>query len=183
MPDGTEFYYTNSRSLGADGEINIEGKGVAPTLRVPMTEEVLFSGRDVLLETAVDYLRGGLSANVPEQGQSAPDAAAQAITIGQTVSGTVTPDAPARYTLTTAAATRLDIVATGEGATERGLVVRVLRPDTLGVLSENYALPGEPTRAGFRALAFPANLTVIIEVASAAPTVSGTYTLTITEVK
>ena len=44
--------------MDADGNIHIEGKGVAPTIRVPYTRDTLFSEEDVLLNAAVDYLDG-----------------------------------------------------------------------------------------------------------------------------
>ncbi|MBC8170375.1 MAG: PDZ domain-containing protein, partial [Anaerolineae bacterium] len=61
LPDDTTFNYTNARSLDADGNINIEGIGVVPTVRVPVTEETLFSDSDVLLDAALDYLRDELN--------------------------------------------------------------------------------------------------------------------------
>jgi C-terminal processing protease CtpA/Prc len=185
LPDGSMFYYTNTRSLGADGEINIEGKGVAPTMRVPVTEDVLFADYDVLLDAAVKSLLGTtpLPTSVPDAPSAAGQGELPAIAVGQTLTGTVSPDAPAVYLLTLGTAARLDIVATGDGPTERGLVVRLRRPDTFAVLSENFALPGGNAGAGFRGLALPANLTVIIEVAVAAPRVSGTYTLSVNEAK
>ncbi len=180
MPDGTSFNYTNSRSLGADGQINIEGKGVAPTVRVPLTEETVFAEYDVLLDAALTHLRGQTATSQTPpvaQGQIQP------ISIGQTVSGQVTPTQAAHYRFTLIAGGMFDIMAYGEGATERGLVVRILTEDGSRLLSESYALPGGVAGAGFTGLALPANLTVLIEVASAAPTVSGAFTLSINEVK
>jgi len=179
MPDGLSFNYTNSRSLGADGQINIEGKGVPPTVRVPMTEATVFADYDVPLDAALRYLRS----QTPTQAPPATTGEAIPITMGQTVSGQVSPTQPVHYRLTVAADGKFDITVTGEGATQRGVVVRILTEDGSRMLSENYALPGGGAGAGFIGLALPANLTVLIEVASAAPTVSGAFTLTITEVK
>jgi hypothetical protein len=39
-----------------NGEIHIEGKGVAPTVRVPVSEETLFSDGDPVFDAAVQYL-------------------------------------------------------------------------------------------------------------------------------
>lgn len=180
MPDGASFNYTNSRSLGADGEINIEGMGVAPTVRVPLTEETVFAEHDVLLTAGLEYLRGqtGTPAQPVTSGEVQP------IVIGQAVNGEVSPSQTARYRLVLGAAGgKFDIIATGTGATERGLVVRILSEDGTRLLSESFALPAGIAGAGFTGLTLPANLTVLIEVASAAPTVSGTFTLTITEVR
>lgn len=56
MPDNVRFSYTNTRSLDADGNIHIEGIGVQPTVRVPLTEETVFSQRDVLLDESIAFL-------------------------------------------------------------------------------------------------------------------------------
>ena len=39
-----------------NGQIHVEGKGVVLAVRVPVTEETLFSPRDVVLDAAVAYL-------------------------------------------------------------------------------------------------------------------------------
>lgn len=56
MPGGLTIRFTGSRSTNADGEIHIEGLGVAPTLRIPVTRETLLSDADVVLESAIEYL-------------------------------------------------------------------------------------------------------------------------------
>ncbi|MGL4651669.1 MAG: S41 family peptidase, partial [Caldilineaceae bacterium] len=56
MPLGVFFRMTIARALDMEGEIHIEGKGVAPTVLVPVTEETLFSDGDPILEAAVEYL-------------------------------------------------------------------------------------------------------------------------------
>lgn len=58
MPEGVTVRMTVVRSTDMDGNIHIEGTGVAPTLRVPVTRETLFSSRDVLLETARSLITG-----------------------------------------------------------------------------------------------------------------------------
>ncbi len=56
MPGGLTIRFTGSRSTNADGEIHIEGLGVVPTLRIPVTKESLLSSNDVVLEAAIEYL-------------------------------------------------------------------------------------------------------------------------------
>jgi len=41
-----------------DGKIHIEGTGVAPTLRIPVTRETLFATEDVLLQAAESAILG-----------------------------------------------------------------------------------------------------------------------------
>jgi len=56
MPDNITVQMTASRAVDNDGEIHIEGIGVVPDVRVPVTVETLFSEEDVVLQAAVDYL-------------------------------------------------------------------------------------------------------------------------------
>lgn len=58
MPEGQSIRFTTSRAVDADGNIHIEGKGVPPDVRVPLTAEALLGDRDVLLEAAIDALGG-----------------------------------------------------------------------------------------------------------------------------
>jgi C-terminal processing protease CtpA/Prc len=56
MPGGIQIQFTVGRDVDAEGNIHIEGRGVAPTVDVPVTEETLFAGGDVLLDAAVAFL-------------------------------------------------------------------------------------------------------------------------------
>jgi C-terminal processing protease CtpA/Prc len=58
MPGPEGLLIPIGRPLDAEGNIVIEGTGVAPTIRVPVTEETLFSDDDVLLNTALALLSG-----------------------------------------------------------------------------------------------------------------------------
>lgn len=58
MPEDVIVRFTAGRSLDADGNIHIEGLGVAPTLRVPVTEESLFSPIDEVLEAGINAVLG-----------------------------------------------------------------------------------------------------------------------------
>ncbi|MBE2269535.1 MAG: PDZ domain-containing protein [Anaerolinea sp.] len=56
MPEGETIRFTIGRAVNSAGDIFIEGLGVAPTVRVPVTEETLLGGSDALLDAAVEYL-------------------------------------------------------------------------------------------------------------------------------
>lgn len=56
MPGGIRVQYTAGRAVDADGNIHIEGTGVAPDVVVPVTEESVFSDGDPVLEAALTYL-------------------------------------------------------------------------------------------------------------------------------
>ncbi len=56
LPDNLQFIYTRGRALDADGQIHIEGKGVQPSIRVPITAENVLSSADPLMAAAVAHL-------------------------------------------------------------------------------------------------------------------------------
>ncbi|MBP6297904.1 MAG: PDZ domain-containing protein [Anaerolineae bacterium] len=58
MPEGVTVRFTAGRSLDENGNIHIEGLGVAPTLRIPVTEQSLFSSVDQILEAGVNAVLG-----------------------------------------------------------------------------------------------------------------------------
>ena len=59
MPDDMEVTFTVGRAVDADHNIHLEGIGVVPTLRVPVTEATLFSDGDPVLEAAIAWLEWG----------------------------------------------------------------------------------------------------------------------------
>jgi C-terminal processing protease CtpA/Prc len=58
MPLNMTIRFTVGRSVDIDHNIHIEGVGVAPTVRVPVTKEALLSDHDPVLEYAVSTLAG-----------------------------------------------------------------------------------------------------------------------------
>jgi C-terminal processing protease CtpA/Prc len=59
MPEGIFTQLTIGRAVDAEGEIHLEGTGVVPTIKVPVTVETLqrqASGEDVILEAAENAL-------------------------------------------------------------------------------------------------------------------------------
>lgn len=59
MPERILTQMTTGRAVDADGNIHLEGKGVAPTVKVPVTAETLqkqANGEDVVLQAAEDAL-------------------------------------------------------------------------------------------------------------------------------
>jgi C-terminal processing protease CtpA/Prc len=185
MPDGAIFNYTQSRAVDANGEISIEGIGVTPTVRVPVTEETIFSERDVLMDAAVEYLLGRSllpAPNAPEGDEPAGEISEGGdIMVGQTVTGTLAAGSAVRYNLAATASLTLDIVASGEGDLARGLVVRLYLPNDNRALDESYSLiPGEPG-AGFLNMNIPVDMPLVIEIQAVNPNLSGGFTLSVTE--
>ena len=58
MPEDETVQFSVGRNVDADGAILIEGTGIIPDVRVPVTEETLFSDGDPVLDAAVDFLVG-----------------------------------------------------------------------------------------------------------------------------
>ena len=59
MPEGIYTQMTIGRAVDANGDIHLEGKGVVPTVKVPVTVETLqkqANGEDVVLEAAEEAL-------------------------------------------------------------------------------------------------------------------------------
>lgn len=67
LPDGLVFSFLERASLDAEGNVQVDSNatgtgGITPDLMAPMTEAniaaIFVDGTDVVLETAVDYLKG-----------------------------------------------------------------------------------------------------------------------------
>jgi len=58
LPDGINVNIPTGRFTLPDGSIFLEGEGVQPTLRLPVDEESVLSGEDVVMQAAVDYILG-----------------------------------------------------------------------------------------------------------------------------
>ena len=58
LPEGIEFDIPTGRFSLPDGSIFLEGKGVQPTIHIPVEEANVLSGEDVVLQEAIDYING-----------------------------------------------------------------------------------------------------------------------------
>lgn len=56
LPENIYFQFPLARNLDADGNIVIEGTGVVPTVKVPVTEDTVFAEGDPVLDAAVNWL-------------------------------------------------------------------------------------------------------------------------------
>lgn len=168
MPEEEFFTFTQGRAVDPNGNIHIEGKGVAPTLRVPVTEETLFSEGDPILAAAVGYLDEVTAVNTHP---------ALTITLGDSRDGTIEPQFRNRYDLTVKNGDVIDIIVSSETFDP---VLRVY--DTAGnLLIANDNLDDSTTNAGFLTLEIPADFDLVLEVGSIDDNSSGTYTLTVKE--
>ncbi len=146
MPESEFFRFTVGRAVDMNGNIHIEGKGVAPTVRVPVTEETIFYEGDILLDTAVATLTG---APLPF-GEGASSEAAPAADVA----------APAAEATATEAAPAEEVTAAEATATEPA-------PTEEATAAEATATEPAPTEA---APAAEATATEAAPVADATPT-------------
>lgn len=173
LPGGVTTSITNGRSLDANGEIHIEGKGVAPTVRVPVNEETLFSSGDPVLEAAIAVLDGAINV---------PTADAGDIAIGDSITAELVPGERLRYRLVVEEDTVLDFLVTNE---DRRLdtYLRLYVEGSDQVVLENDDDPDGRLvfNSALRRVPVPGDLTVIIEVAGYNDAESGEFTLTVRE--
>jgi C-terminal processing protease CtpA/Prc len=56
LPGGIEFGIPTGRFTLPDGSIFLEGAGVQPTIRIPVDENSVLSGEDVVLQKAINFI-------------------------------------------------------------------------------------------------------------------------------
>lgn len=59
LPEGMSLQYSAERTVKPDGSLFLEGTGVPPTVKVPLTLDNLLSDEDVVLRTAEEALTNG----------------------------------------------------------------------------------------------------------------------------
>jgi C-terminal processing protease CtpA/Prc len=181
MPEAEFFRYTAGRAVDMNGDIHIEGKGVPPTVKVPVTEETLFSDGDPVLDAAIDHL---VSAGEEAAATAAAEAAAIAenaqdggeLAIGDNVEGEFAPGQRVRYTLPVVTGDVVSIYL-GDEAGELDTVLRLYDTDG-NLLLESDDGGGN---ASITDLEIPVDLTLVIEAATADDAGEGAYTLRVEE--
>jgi len=166
LPENEQFQYAAGRAVDANGEIHIEGKGVPPTVAVPVTEETLLADNDVILDTAVAWLNEQLAIEIVNGGD---------ILVGDGIDGELSPGVRVRYTLTVSEGDVLNITATSD---EMDMFLAIYDLADNQLLS-NDDLDAETHNAGWTGLEIPADLTLVVEVSSTGDDETGMYTLTI----
>ena len=110
MPEAVSIRFTVGRELDVNGEVHIEGKGVAPTVKVPVTEETLFAEGDVILEYAENALTEEIRGKIVDAGTLASNTYPSTIT----VNGTLNVDEAIQYVITLKAGSTVDLRVTDE---------------------------------------------------------------------
>lgn len=167
MPAAEFFTFTAGRGVDANGDIHIEGKGVPPTLRVPLTAETLLAEEDRLLAASIAHLDELLAIEILEGGT---------IAMGDTVEGTIAPSSRVQYTLTLSAGDVISIFARSEEIDT--YLALYLSADT-PILTDDDSLG---TDAALEELEIPQDLTLIVEVRSATDRETGSFTLEVVDV-
>ncbi|MCP5096511.1 MAG: hypothetical protein GY943_13240 [Chloroflexi bacterium] len=160
MPGDEEFTFTQGRAVDPDGNIHIEGIGVVPQIRVPITEENLFDKDDAVLETAVAYLVG-----IERDGGS--------LDVGDVAEGSISPGERIRYSLNLSAGDIFSMILESNTA-DQNLILAVY-DETGSLLAET-----EPdTVAGFVEIEMDEDIIFVLEISTEDNASSADYTLTI----
>ncbi|MCB0114933.1 MAG: fasciclin domain-containing protein [Caldilineaceae bacterium] len=167
MPGPLTFRYTVGRAIDPDGNIHIEGKGVPPTVQVPVTEETLFSEGDPILDAAIAYLDGANSLEIIDGGD---------VAVGGSAEGSIEPGVAVRYTLEVNEGQVINLYVTSDEVDPTLAIY-----DTAdNLLLANDDIEGQDTLdAGFEELAIPQDLILVLEVSSASGGDTGSFTLSV----
>jgi C-terminal processing protease CtpA/Prc len=175
MPDGIYVRITVGRAVDNEGNIHIEGRGVEPTIRVPVTEETLFSDSDPVLDAAVAYLEGQASGAGAVVSTEAGE-----VTLAKPVTGEIRDGERVRYTFTA----QTNVTVTIDLYDETGELdpyLRVYDGDGELIAENDDIVLGEDLNSQIESLTVSAGETIIVEVATYADAGAGTYVLSVTE--
>lgn len=169
MPDNEYFQYTAGRAVDMNGDIHIEGRGVAPTIRVPVTAQTLLTEADPVLDAAVDYLDNLTAVDVISGGP---------IGVGDVIGGRLVPNARVRYTLAVKANEVIDLfLEDSTGQLDTVLRVYDLADNLLAYNDDDQER--NTTNSAIQRLGIPVDLTLIVEVGTYEDGEAGDYTLSV----
>ena len=172
MPDDMEVTFTVGRAVDADHNIHLEGIGVVPTLRVPVTEETLFNEGDPVLEAAIAWLDGAIVIEPVAAGE---------IAVGDVIKDQISRRQRLRYTLTLPAGSVTDILlGSEEGDLDTLLNLYDASGETLLDSNDDIDLPGSGS-ALYGVEAGDEDLIVIVEVTTYNDGDEGEYILEIVD--
>ncbi len=172
MPDDMEVTFTVGRAVDADHNIHLEGIGVVPTLRVPVTEETLFNEGDPVLEAAIAWLDGAIVIEPVAAGE---------IAVGDVIIDQILRRQRLRYTLTLPAGSVTDILLGSEdGDLDTLLNLYDASGETLLDSNDDIDLPGSGS-ALYGVEAGDEDLIVIVEVTTYNDGDEGEYILEIVD--
>ncbi|WP_420630929.1 S41 family peptidase [Candidatus Leptofilum sp.] len=163
MPADETFRFTQGRAVDPDGNIHIEGIGVVPDIRVPLTEETLFSDGDPVLEAAFAFINGE-APDVSDSGET--------LVVGDSVTAVLNPGERTRYTVSLNAGEIVGLIL--ESSSDQPFILTVYDED-----GELLASSDPDTFTGFENVDFGIDIVLILEVTTENDASGGEYTLTI----
>ena len=166
MPLDMTVRFTTGRSVNMDGEIHIEGIGVAPTVDVPVNETTLFTDNDIELEYAIAALSGRTVMPSIDGGR---------IALGDTVDGTLSAGTRVRYRFQLEGGVGFNLFV--DPAEDVTTIVRFYDSSGNLLLTDEDRQRVDSGGSAFFGLGAPANLELIIEVASFADDADSEFTL------
>ncbi len=171
MPEDEYFTFTIGRAVDSDGEIHIEGKGVPPTVLVPITEEILLADEEeadrVLVDAAVAHLDSLLAVETIDGGT---------IAVGDVITATLAAQTVVQYTLPLSEGDVISIFARSEDF-DTYLALYLNGDSPIMTDDDSY-----DTDAALEELEVPSDLELVVEVSSAVGDEEGTYTLEVVDV-
>lgn len=170
MPESQQMQFTVGRAVDMNGEIHIEGKGVPPTVQVPVDEETIYSDGDPILEAAIAYLDDATNIETTDAG---------AIAIGDELTGEIAAGERVRYTLEVEEGDVISIYL-GDEAGELDTILSLLDTGD-NVLTGNDDADEETVNSALTELEIPVDLTLVIEVATQGDNGEGAYTLSVVD--
>ena len=172
MPLDVTVRITVTRSVDADGEIHIEGTGVAPTIRVPVNEDTLFGEDDPILQYGIEALNAAIDVPTEDGGS---------IELGDDILGEFEVGKRIRYELELPGNTTIDVTLTGTDDDELTTVLRLYDTDgNLQITNEDTQL-SESGSSALLGLVSQQDITVIIEVGTFQDKFEGPFILSVTE--
>ena len=170
MPDDEYFTFTIGRAVDADGVIHIEGKGVAPTLKVPVTAENLLGDEDedVLLDATIAHLDEMLAVETIDGGE---------IAVGDTITATLASRSVVHYTLPLSGGDIISIFLRSEEF-DTYLALYLGGDEPIMTDDDSY-----DTDAALEELEVPSDLQLTVEVSSALGDEEGVYTLEVVDAR
>ena len=170
MPDDEYFTFTIGRAVDADGVIHIEGKGVAPTLKVPVTAENLLGDEDedVLLDATIAHLDEMLAVETIDGGK---------IAVGDTITATLASRSVVHYTLPLSGG---DIISIFLRSVEFDTYLALYLGGDEPIMTDDDSYD---TDAALEELEVPSDLQLTVEVSSALGDEEGVYTLEVVDAR
>ncbi len=162
MPEGEMFRFTQGRAVDAGGEIHIEGKGVVPTVQVPVNEDTVYASDDPVLQAAIVYLVDLLTPETVDLGS---------LSLGEEAEGHLETETRAQYTIELSEGDVIDITVSSEEF-DPGLLILDVDGNLLLV---NDNLDDDTTDAGFLELQIPTDLVLVLQVVGPDSESSGAF--------